>query len=99
MLSKSRVLLRKGSGETVAVYSSGPDETYVQAELLFLAAKAEEVKSDPTVIGFYDVVRDTTVTQWLKAYDGRSDDFQKLLTWRARVSESGFENLIPKEVA
>lgn len=96
MINESR-FLRKGTGKRiVAVYSSGPDETYVQAELLLLTEKAvEKFGEDVTVIGYYDVVHDVPIAKWLKTYDGRSKDFERLLDLRTKVSKHGFSNLIP----
>ncbi|HEY9594640.1 MAG TPA: hypothetical protein VHE79_09190 [Spirochaetia bacterium] len=79
---------KRGKSQNAALYSSGPDESYVQAEVLFLLEKARKDGQKVKAI-FYDVDRTWgRLDDWLKSH--RPEDRRRITELRALVSEHGW---------
>jgi hypothetical protein len=79
-------LMKKGTGQTVALYSACADEVYCKAELLLLLEKAPP---DAEVLGFYDVDQNLSVEKFLQSYEGpRREEINRMLV---KVKLGGFK--------
>lgn len=90
--SGARVILRDGEVPGVAVYSSGPDMAYVQAELLLLAERtaADPANAGKKIFGYYDVERRQVLDNWLRSYRKTPGDRQRLEDLHAEILRDGW---------